>query len=718
MAELFEITPRIQRLRQRYLDSPVGRRVVIPHSYGNHPLTIHWLRAYRDAEETAETTVLRRSIAEAAELRQSACILTEEEWIVGQPDFLAWESDGPEKAEFEQLVREFHMANRVHGDGRSDHMALDYEKLLRVGVEGLMEEIRAQKAALTFTADVIAENIAKEEFYEACLLELEALLDCAENYRQALLEAARNAAPERREELLVMADNLRQVPRSPAKTFWQALQSIHFYTFTLRGLYSAGRPDRLLLPYYEADLAAGRLTPAFAQQLIENYCMLYTTYVYPYTAAGMMIGGTDESGNTVENPLTWAFLQAVDHIEMPDPNLGLCVTEHTGEELLRYAMDMIGRGRSFPSFWNDAAVVRGMLRNGFAPQDAHNYVNSTCVELTVIGKSSMWTTAPYHNLAQLLLDVLNGSTDYPDYESLENAYFAHVRQAFAVENHRLNRLKLERARNASEPMRHSCLVSDCIARGKPVGQGGAVYSATLPNVLGFANAVDGLSAIRQLVYGTGEVTIAELRAALANDFAEAEPLRQQLLRRAPHYGNGDESADAIAAALAACMSEACRDLLTYHGDRVIPGNFSYNYHALYGSRTGATPDGRHAGLPLSDSAGPAQGRDTQSPTAALRSGTCWPQSEFLGGVAQNLRLSRRYFRDPSMTVPLSLLRGYFARGGCELQLNCVDADTLRAAQQHPEQYENLLVRVGGYSDYFVRLTPEQQQEITERTDYQ
>ena len=706
------ITDRTRRIRAQYLETPVAKCDPIPLCYGNHPLTIHWLEGFWEAQH-APTTLIRRSCAEVAELDRSKVIVAEDELITGQPDLRLSDE---EQARFDRLYEMFRMAPAVHPDGRSDHMALDYQKLLRVGVDGLISEITAQKEALTFSQQTMEEDISKEEFYDACLMELQALLRYAGRYESHLRTLAENAAPSRRTELLAMADNLKQVPRGPAKTFWQALQSVHFYTFTLRGLYAYGRPDQLFWPYYESDIAAGRLTKEQAQELIDNFCLGITTYVHPYCASGMMIGGTDEEGVPVENDLTWMFLTAVDHIRMPDPNLGLCVTDQTSDELLRYAMDMIGRGCTFPSFWNDAEVVRSLQAFGFAEKDSHQYINSTCVETTIIGKSGSWTACPYHNLAELMLEVFMEG-DYPEYTALEEAVFARIRRSFIEENHKINRLKLERSRNASEPMRHSCLVDDCISRGKSVGQGGAVYSPTLPNTLGFANVVDALSAIRELVYNKKELTLEQYRQAVKTNFDGQEALRQKILNRTVHYGNGDEHTDQIAANLAQCMHDACIDLHTFHGDFVMPGIFSYAYHELYGRNTPATPDGRLAGQPLADSAGPAQGRDTQSPTAALRSGTAWPQGQFLGGVAQNIRLSKQHFLSEDKAIPISLMKGFFARGGCELQFNCVSTEELEDAMEHPELHGDLLVRIGGYSDRFVAQSKQMQEEIISRTNY-
>lgn len=710
--EIFAVSDRIKKIRAQYLQTPTQQRKELPYSYGNHSLTLHWLEGFLAARE-AETNIKRRSLAQKYELEHSKVIIHDHELLVGEPDFYL---NDDERCRFNKLYEMFKMSARVQDDSRSDHTALDYRKLLELGVEGLLDQIRTAKEKLTFTKESISEDIEKEDFYDSCIIELEALIVYAQHYEQALRECAEKAESPRREELLIMADNMSVVPRYPAKTFWQALQSIHFYTFTLRGLYSAGRPDQDLLKYYEHDLACGLITREFAQELIDNYCLTFASYIAGCTAVGLMVGGSDEEGNLVENDLTWMFLTAISHINMPDPNTGLCVNSRTSVALIKYALHLLGQGYAYPAFWNDDSIVSALIQRGYDKKDAHRYINSTCVELTVIGKSASWTTCPYHNLAQILLDTLNAG-DYVDFNSLKDGFFRNIKHNIAFENHRINHLKLERSRNGSEPLLHSVLVDDCIARGRSVGQNGAIYNQTMPNFLGFANAIDSLSAIRTIVYERKELSLSEYKTALVRNYVGYENLRQQILRNTEHYGNAIERVDALACELAACIQDGCNGLITLEGASLIPGIFSYNYHVYYGRTTPATPDGRLDGEALSDSAGPAQGRDTVSPTAAILSGTCWGQCGFTGGVAQNIKLTKHFFEDHAVDSLVALLRTFFQYDGCELQINTVNREILEDARRNPDAHRDLIVRVGGYSDFFTLLSAQLQQEIIDRTEY-
>lgn len=712
MKRIIPVTNRTKKIREQYLNTPMQTGRAPQYIYGNHPATLHWLVGFYNSRE-ALTNTQRRSLAQKYELENSKVIIDDYELLVGKPDFYMTDD---EKTLFNELYEKNKMATYVHYDGRNDHTALDYRKLLKVGIEGILDEIYEEKSKLTFSQKTIAEDIEKEDFYNACIIELKALIEYAGRYESELRKLADKASCQRRSELIAMADNLAQSPRYGAKTFWQALQSMHFYTFVLRGLYSAGRPDQDLIKYYENDIKNGILTREFAQELIDNYCLACASYVASYDTIGLMVGGTNESGETVENELTWMFLTAISHINMTDPNIGLCVSSNTSDEIIKYALSIIGQGFAFPSFWNDDGIVKALIERGYNEKDAHRYINSTCVELTVIGKSASWTTAPYHNLAQILLDTLS-IEDYEDFDSLKKAYFELIKRRITEENHKINHLKLERSRNPSEPMLHSCLVDDCIGRGRSVGQGGAIYNQTLPNFLGYANSIDGLFAVKTLVYDNGELSLDDYKEALFNNFVGYEMLRNHILNDIPHYGNDIAEIDLIAVELADCIQDACEKLYSFEGDALIPGIFSFSYHALYGSKTPATPDGRLSGEPLADSAGPAQGRDVNSPTAALRSGTVWGPCRFTGGVAQNIKLSKSFFSEDKIDSLVALIRVFTQIGGCELQINTVDRATLEDAIKNPDAHSDLIVRVGGYCDYFNRLSYALKREIIDRTEY-
>ena len=247
--------------------------------------------------------------------------------------------------------------------------------------------------------------------------------------------------------------------------------------------------------------------------------------------------------------------------------------------------------------------------------------------------------------------------------------------------------------------------------------GGALYNYVEPNFLGFANTVDGLSAIRVLVYEKKEYTLASLLDILRSNYEGNEPLRQRIIHKLPHYGTDEDSTNALSVRLSDSILSGCKGLITYRGSKLIPGAFSYFEHAVHGKRTGATPDGRVAGYPLSSGSSPVQGRETRGPTAAVRSVLSWDHRNFLGGIAVNLNFPPKLMQDGSEDKMLRFVRSFMEMGGFQLQLNAVSREVLIDAREHPEAHRDLLVRVGGFSAYFTKLSPEMQQEIIDRNEH-
>ncbi len=710
------VTDRIRNLRELYRRCPVatlmeGQDRDTFYAYSRYQ-TLYFLEGW-EKYKNSPTTVLRRARAEAEVLLRSRPILQEGELIAGQPDFLPFTPE--EQTRYDRLHECFSACSPFQDrSARRDHLALDYDKLLRVGVRGLMEEIQERMdALLPDTPENRAEHVEKREFYSGCLIELEALLNYAARYAD---EAARQAElcedPVRRAELSELSEILHRVPAGPAGSFYEAVESVHFYTFSLWGLYPLGRPDRFLLPFYERDIRSGRLTPALAQELIDSLCLLMATYVRPDLANSLMLGGTLPDGTPVENDLTWMFLTAIDHVHMPDPGTALCVSERTSDALLDYALFLLGKGCSHPAIYNDGEIREALRHIGVSEQDTCNYINTTCAEITVIGKSNVWTTCPYHNALLYFEEVLEG--EYETIEGLFEAYRKKLAEETEAANARFDLLYLERSRNGADPLRSSCLVDDCLARGKSLAQGGAIYNGTAPTYVGIPNVADCFAVIEQLVFREECFTLRELREAVRDDSAAAGTLAV-LLRRLPRYGNDHPVADRWMGRLTEALAQICTGRKDLRGGPILPGLFCFNGAVHYGSQVGATPDGRAAGAPVADGVGAVQGRDISGPTAALNSATSWDHKPFLGGIVLNMKLRRDLLNEEKRTLLASLIRGYLSRGGQQLQFSSVDPGELKDAMLHPENHRDLLVRIGGYSDWFVKLKPEMQHEIIHRT---
>jgi formate C-acetyltransferase len=345
------------------------------------------------------------------------------------------------------------------------------------------------------------------------------------------------------------------------------------------------------------------------------------------------------------------------------------------------------------------------------------YVPGACVEISVVGKSNPWVASGYINFAKCLEHALyeDGDGRWESFDSLFRAFEAEVARAVELNWRTISRNERAMAELSPFPFL-STVVADCVARGRDITDGGARYNPTQPEGVGLANVADGLAAIRRLVFEERSLSRDELLDALRRNFEGDESLRRRLLAQ-PKWGNDEDYVDTIGAAIAETFyGEVAR----YHNSRngpYQPGFLCWVQHEPLGRACGATPDGRFAHTVLADSIGAAQGRDTHGPTAAIRSVTKFDHTPALGGMVLNLKFSPALFDDDNLPKLVALLRTYFDTGGFQAQVNVIDRDTLLEAQRHPERYENLIVRVAGWSAYFTTLSRELQDEIIARTEH-
>jgi formate C-acetyltransferase len=403
---------------------------------------------------------------------------------------------------------------------------------------------------------------------------------------------------------------------------------------------------------------------------------------------------------------------------------------------MRLGCRIIAQGLGSPAIFNDEVIARGLRDYGVSEEDSVSYINSTCVEITPIANSNVWVASPYYNCPGALLEVLaDADSDSPKrevlgvrasdngvgpktFEELVEAFkqklSSHVREAVC----RIDRTWRGREKRGGMPLQ-SCLTDDCLARGKDIDHGGARYNWVECSFVGLANLVDSLVALRQLVFEEKRFTLAEFHKLLRDNFEGHEALRQEILNRMPKYGNDDDRADELAVEMTKAFAEICAShRIGSEEHRYAPGLFCWVMHERLGKDTGATPDGRLAGVALADGAGPAQGRERFGPTGAIKSTTKWPHEPMLGGLVLNLKFSPSALEgDEALEKLRHLIESVMRLGGFEVQINVVNQQTLLDAQQHPEAHQDLLVRVAGYSDYFVHLNPNMQAEVIARTEF-
>jgi len=737
-------TPRIQRLRERAL------RRAFPFELNWEP---HLLRMESLRDSCAEPWhIVRRGRMTRYVLSHLTPVIDEDELIVGK----TWLREAhAEHAARLKAVEPFAAAQPVVG-GQSGHAQLDLDLLLARGARGVQEDIGRRAAGLD---PARAEEQRRLKFYEAAMEALEGPCAWAAAYaKEAERHAAICADPQRRVELERIAQVCRRVPAYPARTFHEALQSVHFLNAGTMiaeavGYLVPGRVDRYLLPFYRDDIAAGRLTHEQAQELLDCSWIIISEYVAKGGAVSVMIGGPafadaavrstratagtpDLEGRDVTNEITWMALQAVEDVGLSYPSVGIAWHPGTPEELLDRAIELIARGTSNPAWFNDPVISAGMRRYGVPAPDCHEFINSTCVEITPVGASNVWVASPYFNLCGELLglieEVAGDETSAPSFGDFLASYKARMSRAIAGAVADQNMCRETRARHGGKPLQ-SCFTRDCLERGVDIDEGGARYNWVECSFVGLANLVDSLTTIRRLVCESGELSLADLKRALDTDFECAPQLLGRCRESFPRYGNDDPEADALAQEMAEFFAAECAkhevwpgsasgeergDAERRRGAAFIPGFFCWVMHEQLGRVTGATPDGRRSGFPFADGAGPSQGSERAGPTAAIRSTTKWGHTPMLGGLVLNLKFTPDVLADAEGRARLrALLETAMELGAFEVQVNCVDRQTLLAAQRTPELYRDLLVRVAGYSDYFVNLTPQMQAEIIGRTEF-
>lgn len=615
------------------------------------------------------------------------------------------------------------------------HRVIDNEKLLRIGIGGIIKEIDQQMDALRYDQ---AEYTEKMAFYTASKRSLEAVCRFADRHRQALLDLHQNETdPARRAEYLAMADNFKTAPYGPCTHFYEAVQCVWFLQFCLAlvdDICLNGRPDNYLIDFYNRDLQDGTITRAQALEIIEALYFKHNE-VYNAWPASLLLGGVDRDGNPICNDLTYLFLDAIETTALVNPAVSVSYTKDTPHELLEKGVDLIAKGYTRPAFFNDEVIQRGLLRAGVSAEDARYYVHSTCVEITTIGCSNIMVTMPYINpnkafeyifgagqalfgdechVAQPIDFSLDDLTDFDAFYRLIKQILVEIIRTHMVQ---VCQRCLVRERYQSSPLA-SAFTNDCIARGKDAGAGGAKYNYVYPCFPGFANLVDGIAAVKTAVYDKQVMTLEELGAFCKNNFEDGERMRQFLLNRCDKFGNGQDEVDNIAVEL----YELIRDELTKYkislGGTFHPSYFAWEMHGRLGLISSATPDGRKQGQALSECLGCVQGMDKAGPLGVLHSIEKMDQSYGIGGIATNFRFSKDLVSsDEGKQAVIQFIHSFMDSDCFEIQFNVVDQADLIAAKQRPEEYQTLMVRVAGYSDYFVNLTPEVQDEIIRRTEH-
>ena len=639
--------------------------------------------------------------------------IADEELIVGRCKNSLSESEKIEwDTRYLDIARETYEST---GGGQNSHMTIDYELVLHHGISGIIDKIDNYLSSCPED---------KRSFYLVCKKCLQAVIVHSRHYADEAEKAAHaQRDPIRKKELETIAAICRKVPEHPAESFWEAVQSVHFITYCLSlnpllfcpQQFQLGHPDRYLMPYFTNDINKKRITKDYARLLLDCLGIQINMRVPNGLSSGYMVGGRDESGNIVENELTYMCMQVIQDIRLVYPAVGLCYTEGMSDDVLNAACKILLSGRSHPAVFNDDIISKGLKLYGCSDAESHSYIHSTCVEITPVASSNVWVASPYTNMAQILLDCLN--REYDCFDDLLNEFFkkldCHIKTNFESE---LSKRKT-RAEKSINPLL-SCFVNDCLERGADIERGGARYNWIMPSFVGIGNVVDSLYVLKSVVFDEKSMSIQKIKEVLDNNFSDNEALRLRFLNSYPKYGNDIDDVDKYYGMITTHISAECKKYFgIFSNANIIPSAFCWIKHEQLGSCTGATPDGRKAGFPLGDGSGPCQGRELKGPTSSILSSVKWEHSEFIGGIAVNMKFSKKFLGSTAEENIKNLIKTYLKLGGFEIQINVIDRETLEKAVKFPESYRDLIVRIGGYSDYFVKLSPNMQREIIMRTEH-
>jgi len=627
------------------------------------------------------------------------------------------------------------------------HTVLD-DKIYKKGFLEFKNDIEKQIDNLDYFND--PEVLDKREELNSMHITVNALIGFANRYAEKLEQLASDETDQdRKSELNQMAQICRKVPANKPATFWEALQ---YYWFVHLGVitelntwdsFNPGRLDQHLYPFYKHDIENGILTKEQARELLQAFWIKFNNQPAPpkvgvtakesatYTDFCLInLGGVTETGDDATNELTYLILDVIEEMRILQPSSMVQISKKNPDKLIKRALKIIQTGFGQPSLFNTDAIVQEMIRMGKSVEDSRNGGASGCVETGAFGKESYILTG-YFNLVKVLEITLHNGVDpntlkqigiktgeadlFNTYDEFFEAFQKQLK--FFIDVKIKGNCIIERlwAKYLPAPFM-SVLIDDCIKNGKDYNEGGARYNTSYIQGVGMGTITDSLSAIKLHVYDNNRLRLSEFISELNSNFENDNELHNLLLNQTPKYGNDDDYPDEI-------LRQVFESYFNFIDGRpnTKGGHFRINLlpttcHVYFGSVVGATPDGRKAGVPLSEGISPVQGADRLGPTAVLKSAAKIDHIR-TGGTLLNQKFAPDIFESEDGIEKLTqLIRSDFRMDGHHSQVNVLTAETLRKAQAEPEKYKDLIVRVAGYSDYFVHLGTELQNEIIKRTE--
>ncbi len=638
------------------------------------------------------------------------------------------------------------------------HFVANFWTATQKGFGAIREEALAKMAQYE-EEGIYGDTIYKYNFYRAIDIVCEGIIHWSERYAaEAQRQADACTDPKRKAELLEMADTLNWIMKNPCRNFHDALQCIYLYQLSMcmdgqqHGI-SYGRVDQYLGRYYDQDIANGTITPEYAQELLDLFYLKVAecnkiwsegaTKSGPgYTSGQLMtLGGVDRDGNDATNAVTYMMLQASGRLVLHDPPQALRIHEGTPDELWEAAIETTKRCGGVPTFESDRVIIKAIMSRGVPIEDARNYCLNGCVEPSVGGYE--WAqpggtgTESYLNIANAFLMAINNGYGFLNWPGRPKKQYGPA-TGYLYEMKSMDEVLAAVKKqfdffckwqcscvNAWESMSSfhtplpivSATLEGCMENGKDCQAGGAKYNSTGNSCIGLGNVADSLNIIDYCCFREKICTTQEMYDAIAKNWEGYEELRQKINGVVPRYGNGDPQADKYVDFTASAYANAINAATGPRGNHFAAGCYPVTANVLFGYMTWATPDGRKMGEALSDGISNVQGMDKNGPVSFLNSVLNFDQSLYGNGTLCNMKFHPTALKGADGNMKLrSIMDTYFEEGGMELQLNVVSSDTLRDAQKHPENYRDLVVRVAGFSAYFVEVFKGCQDDLIRRTE--
>ena len=626
------------------------------------------------------------------------------------------------------------------------HMIANYHTPIQIGFRGIIAQYEKALQSLDMSDP---DSIEKKIFYESVIYTCQAVIKFAHRYSKLATELAEKTEdPQRKKELLQISKVCKKVPGEPAENFWEATQAFWFVQMLIQmetdgtGV-STERYDEIVYPYYKKDVEEGILTESFAQEIIEClwikffetmnvYNLENATYFSGYSLGQILtIGGVDKYGRDDTNEVTYLCMRAEENINLPQPNLAVRINHNTPDKFLRTVCRHISKGSGKPHLFNDDVIIPSLLADGLEIEEAREYTAIGCVEPGVCGKINAWANASMFNLVKCLELALNNGvcvlsgeqvgpktgelSELKSYEDVVNAYEKQVQYFVRHMVTCVNAIDIAHQKLLPLPLL-SALFDDCVTKGKDVTQGGAKYNFSGPQGVGVADVADSLMVLKKLVFEEGKYTLEEIKNAMDQNFEGYFALYHDI-QNIPKYGNDSDEVDSIAVYVG---EQYCDEVAKYsnaRGGAFRPGLYPVSANVPMGMDVGAMPNGRRSKTPLADGVSPSAGADMNGPTAVIKSVAKLDHMKASNGTLLNQKFNPEIMKtEEQLEQFMTLVRTYFELGGWHVQFNVVSAETLRDAQKHPAEYKNLLVRVAGYSAFFVDLDSSLQENIIARTE--